>query len=201
MFANRAFSIDDSGIVLITGFNPFGDYITNISGELAKDMNGAVIGRLKIIGCALAFNSSGESIGSLIETFNPIMIVATGIYPEKSRSIRIERFARSGKEYYVSTLPVEAITTELKKIGMQVIISDNAGYYECSRVFYQIMYYLFVNQIQIPAGFIHIPNKVFSLQELKCMFTTIITTIENELKKNVYQPSIWTVVQGRKGTA
>jgi pyroglutamyl-peptidase len=58
---------------------------------------------------------------------------------------------------YFSTLPIYDIVERLQKAKIPAAISNTAGTYLCNRIFYNVMHFLAVENLNTKAGFIHLP--------------------------------------------
>ena len=58
---------------------------------------------------------------------------------------------------YFSTLPLDDIVLKLKQKNINVEISNTAGTYVCNNLFYHLMNYIEENNLNIKAGFVHVP--------------------------------------------
>jgi len=68
-----------------------------------------------------------------------------------------ERILVEGQVAYFSKLPIEKIVWRLKGEGFPVATSFSAGAFVCNYLFYRSMEFLNNNNIDIPAGFVHVP--------------------------------------------
>ncbi|MES2476834.1 MAG: pyroglutamyl-peptidase I [Verrucomicrobiota bacterium] len=73
------------------------------------------------------------------------------------RLIAARPIREDGPNSLNSTLPLDLIFTSLDADGHPVSTSNDAGRYLCNQVFYQTMDYLVGHDMEIPAGFIHLP--------------------------------------------
>ncbi len=168
--------------LLLTGFEPFGNYKINPSEIIAQELNGKTFTKIKVVGKSipLRYTEIKSTISNLISEINPSIIISMGQAP-RSR-IAIERVAinladvsktayncdskpdsetlvEEGPTAYFSTLPVKQLATHLQSNGIPSYVSNTAGTFGCN----QIMY-LTLNQLDISskigsvlAGFIHLP--------------------------------------------
>jgi pyroglutamyl-peptidase len=68
-----------------------------------------------------------------------------------------EPIVGDGPVGYFSTLPIQAIVSELKARHIPAAISNSAGTYLCNRLFYRVMHCIATEDLRIQAGFIHVP--------------------------------------------
>ncbi|HBY07409.1 MAG TPA: pyroglutamyl-peptidase I, partial [Chloroflexi bacterium] len=63
-----------------------------------------------------------------------------------------------GPAAYFTTLPVRAMLERLKADGIPAALSLSAGTYLCNQIFYVLRHHLETWEMNIPAGFIHLPD-------------------------------------------
>ena len=189
-------------IVLITGFEPFGEYIINPSQLIVEEVNGMKIGNASIIGIVLPVNFSNAIaiVENAIKHYNPKIVISIGL-ESYAHSIHIEKiglnlksegfrkFSRinaSAPLFYTSTIPTSAIIKEIKKAGISARQSIFAGTYVCNAVMYSVLHYIAMNNMSTKAGFIHVPPLISQAKygmELEEMVGAIIISIETCLKE------------------
>jgi pyroglutamyl-peptidase len=165
--------------LLLTGFEPFLEFPINPTTEIANTLNGEVIGDYAIIGEILSvdFHQSGNQLLELIKKHQPDAIVSLGlaggrncITPEriaincndgpvdnKGHKPNGEKIFAEGPDAYFTKLPIYEMVEKLKETGLPAKISNTAGTYLCNNVMYHGLHYVEQHQLDIPAGFIHIP--------------------------------------------
>ena len=62
-----------------------------------------------------------------------------------------------GEAAFFSTLPVKEMTEAIQKLGIKAALSNTAGTYVCNYLMYSILDFLYENELDIPAGFMHLP--------------------------------------------
>ena len=165
--------------VLLTGFEPFGGETINPSGEIARQLHGSVIGGHRVVGALLpcVFGAALTELKKQIRATKPVLVICTGqaggragITPERvAINVDDARIAdnagqqpvdrpivRGGPAAYWSTLPVKAITVELRRRDVPAAVSQTAGTFVCNHVFYGLMHEL-RRQKKVRGGFIHVP--------------------------------------------
>ena len=163
--------------VILTGFEPFGNYEINPSQMVVEELNGSTVGNAKIISFILPvdFNKSAEIIKRAIEDYNPAVVICTGL-DGSARKIEVEKIAlnirwasldnkfggwkkmeNDAPFFLLSTLPVEEIVEAIDENGIEARISYFAGTYSCNYVFYSTLLYMEEDGKDIPVGFIHLP--------------------------------------------
>ncbi|MBY0597513.1 pyroglutamyl-peptidase I [Bacillus bingmayongensis] len=166
--------------VLLTGFEPFGGEEINPAWEVAKQLDGQVIGDYKIISKQVptVFHKSLQVLQSYIEEIEPELVVCIGQAGGRP-DITVERVAinvddariadnegnqpidepiiKEGPAAYWSTLPMKAIVKKLREEGIPASVSQTAGTFVCNHLFYGLMHMLAKEENEAGGGFIHIP--------------------------------------------
>lgn len=163
--------------ILITGFEPFAKDEINSSWESVKllpnELKGNNIYKVLI---PVVFNV--DKLIENIKKYSPDIIILVGQAGGRT-GITIERVAINlddaiipdnnnyqpvdntikldGENAYFSTLPVKAIINNLKDNDIEARISYTAGTYVCNHVMYNTLYHINKNNLDIKAGFIHVP--------------------------------------------
>lgn len=165
--------------LLLTGFEPFLDFTINPTKKIAEDLDGTTIGDYAVISHVLSvdFQAAEEQLLQLIEEVKPDAIILLGLAggrykitperiainvndgPEDNRGYRPdnEMIWKDGADGLFSTLPIRTMVKQLRKQGLPAEISNTAGTYLCNHVMYQALYYGKNSNLNLPAGFIHIP--------------------------------------------
>jgi pyroglutamyl-peptidase len=171
--------------LLLTGFEPFGDYDLNSSWEAIRGLDGMRAGTLTIRSLLLPveYRRGPETLLAEIRRTRPRGVVSFGVSP--GPRIRPERTARNrtggkadsagetlpehlvpgGTEELASTLPCEELAMLLTESGFDAEVSDDAGGYVCNAVFYRLLHHA----PGIPAGFVHLPplGSPYGMDELQ----------------------------------
>lgn len=181
LIISNAYAHDTTLRILVTGFEPFGGYLTNPSAQLVEYINsdkckGIEGVKLKGITLPVTYFQSWEILIEEINKFKPDYILSFGFSPSSNR-IQIESTARNfdrgyqdniGSKHngvivknapgkYFNELPIKKIANRLKKRSIPVSISSYAGGYLCNHIFYQVTHYT-NSRSNIRSGFFHIPN-------------------------------------------
>lgn len=165
--------------ILITGFTPFGGEKINPSFEAIKQLPDEFLD-YSIVKKEIdtAFLISKDQLIPIIIDLKPSAVILVG-QAGGAKNMRIERIAinvddasikdnndfmpidqtivRDGPDAIFSTLPVKKIVENLQDDGIPAIVSNSAGTYVCNHLMYHLLYYLKTNNLNIPAGFIHVP--------------------------------------------
>lgn len=167
--------------ILVTGFEPFGNYTKNPSNELVKFINNSNDTLIDGVICEaitlpVTYFESWHMLRDEIKKFKPDYILSFGYAPGSSK-IQIEKFAsnydngyadnKSKRHYgpivkdapktYHSELPIEKIIFSLTKKGIPVTASSDAGGYICNHIFFQERHFTASHE-NIRSGFIHLPD-------------------------------------------
>jgi pyroglutamyl-peptidase len=168
------------GHVLLTGFEPFGADTQNPSRELAKALDGRVIGGLSVRGLVLPVEhqAARELVGRALAEPDLRAVVHLGLAGGRSR-IALERVGVNVMDYtlpdnagatmsdtpcvpggpaaYRSTLPIAVIRDRMLGHGIPAYVSYTAGTYLCNFTLYTTLHTLDERGLDVPAGFIHLP--------------------------------------------
>jgi pyroglutamyl-peptidase len=167
-------------VILLTGFEPFGAYASNPSGDVAKALDGRAFGPEVVRSAVLPVHhaEAAAAVARLIDDGPPRAIVHVGLAGARAR-IALERVAvnvmdfeiadnagyracgepcaADGPVAYFSTLPLGAILEALVADGVPAYLSNTAGTYLCNQTMYTTRHLLERRGLAIPAGFIHLP--------------------------------------------
>lgn len=164
-------------VVLVTGFEPFGDNTVNPSMMIAERLNGTYIGDKKIYGISLPviYFKSAEIVRKKMDELSPEIVICLGL-DNSSNSIKVEKIAwnliaslqpdNEGKIilfrpialapiFLFSNIPVMKIVEEIRTSNISVHPSFFAGTFICNEVFYETLLY---GKEKAKIGFIHVPN-------------------------------------------
>ena len=199
--------------ILITGFEAFGKDEINSSWESVKllpnELKGNNIYKVLI---PVVFNV--DKLIENIKKYSPDIIILVGQAGGRT-GITIERVAINlddaiipdnnnyqpvdntikldGENAYFSPLPVKTIINNLKDNDIEARISYTAGTYVCNHVMYNTLYHINKNNLDIKAGFIHVPYLPFKTMDktsmkiediVKGLLSIIETTIDYKEKED-----------------
>ncbi len=164
--------------ILVTGFEPFGRWQRNPSGETALHLNGTIVGGAKVSGLRLpvSFRRAAAPLIAAIDEVHPDVVLNLGL--GAPGGIRVERVAvnrctappggdndgydpdgepvlSDGPATYRSTLPVASIVYRLSTLGFGAAPSDSAGEFLCNYSMYMSLHHISTHRLPIRAGFIH----------------------------------------------
>ena len=164
--------------VLVTGFEPFGPWQRNPSGDAARHLDGATIVDAEISGLVLpvSFQRAAAPVIAAIDELHPDVVLNLG--QGSAVGVRVERIAvnrcsapaggdndgyepqgepivMDGPETYQSTLPAMEIVDLLSNVKFEAAPSDSAGEFLCNYVMYTTLHHIATHNLPIRAGFIH----------------------------------------------
>lgn len=162
---------------LVTGFEPFGAYPHNPSGEIAGRLDGKTIDGARIAGRTLPVDLSriDHAIGRVLDEIDPICIINFGLAVGEP-VIRLERVALNLAAFEIpdnagrliegralevgaaaalwARLDLPGIHNALIAKGIPARLSSTAGTYLCNAAMYR---FLRATPARVPCGFIHLP--------------------------------------------
>ena len=167
--------------ILLTGFEPFGGSKINSSILACREFENKIIEgyTVKIFEIPLRYKEIRTTIEQLIQHEQPLAVICTG---QSSRfEISLERVAiniadvikstyncgespkneiliKDAPAGYFSTLPLQQIRRDLEENKIPVNISNSAGTYGCNQIFFHLMHFINNENLNIFAGFVHIPS-------------------------------------------
>jgi pyroglutamyl-peptidase len=191
-------------ILILTGFEPFRGERINPSWEIARRLDGDVIGGLQIksvrvpVGCAKA----ARRITGAIVRYRPRAVIGLGEAGGRP-AISLERIAinladergalaksgdpgftpvvRGGPDAYFSRLPLRAIIRELDRKTIPASVSLTAGAYACNALMYAALHYL-RRKPGIPVGFIHLPYEARQAGRHRSLPSMALMQMENAVR-------------------
>lgn len=190
--------------VLVTGFEPFGVHEINPSQLIAETLDGQYINGAEIVGIVLPvdYDESVEVIIQAIENNSPTIIMSTGL-SARTHVIDVEkcginlrrrngsiwfvpqRLNNSGSMFRLSPFITREIVQNMKCAEIPSRQSIFAGFYICNALFYETLGYIDKNDLQMKAGFIHVPllkSQDPDGMDLEIMVEAVSIAIETSLK-------------------
>lgn len=167
------------GVLLLSGFAPFGGERSNPSWDVAAALDGREIGGLMVRAIRLPVSTprAVRTMADAIRRMRPRAVLGLGqaggrpaISLEKVALNLVERRAgresdggvggaavmRGGPDAYFARLPLREILRALERRAIPAALSLSAGAYVCNSVMYAALHTLRARP-QVPAGFIHLP--------------------------------------------
>ena len=191
-------------ILILTGFEPFRGERIDPSWEVARLLDGEVIGGLQIksvrvpVGCAKA----ARRINGAIVRYRPRAVLGLGEAGGRP-AISLEKIAinladergalmrsgdpgltpviRGGPDAYFSRLPLRAIVRELDRKEIPASVSLSAGAYACNALMYAALHYL-RRKPGVPVGFIHLPYDARQAGRHRSMPSMALTQMESAVR-------------------
>jgi pyroglutamyl-peptidase len=173
--------MDNKGIILLTGYEAFGEFEVNPSIAACMRLGDKTYNGYKVVveEIPMRFGEVKDEIEGHVKKYRPAAVISTGVSSEGA-CIKLERVAinvttatgaskeeqlpeakpirKGGPVGYFSTLPLEKFLEGLQGAGIPAVISNSAGTFGCNQIFYLLMDYLDREDLNIPAGFIHVPR-------------------------------------------
>jgi len=166
--------------VLVTGFEAFGGHAVNPSLEVAKALDGRLVGDVAVRAEVLPVHHAevAPRMSRLLEEVDPLAVLHLGLAAGRAR-IALERVAVNVMDYdtpdnagyrargeacvpggpaaYFATLPLTAILDALLAEGIPAYVSNTAGTYLCNQTMYGTLHLLARGGHPARAGFVHLP--------------------------------------------
>ena len=160
-------------VVLLTGFEPFGEFKQNPSQQIVERLHGETIGGAQIVGLTLpvAFGEDSERVFAAIAASKPILVLSLGL-AAGTPCIDVERFAvnlrdgnggsqqaivADGTTALFATIDAERVAQAVREAGIPGRAHGYAGAYLCNHVLYQTLHYALQWDLSYKAGFLHLP--------------------------------------------
>ena len=166
--------------VLLTGFEPFGGSQVNPSEQVVRTLARDGVPGVALHSVILPVDRQGgpATLLNAVRALHPDAILCLG-EAARRMAIAIERVAINLLDYrmadnaghqaidepivpdgpaaYFVTLPVRTILEAVRMAGIPAELSLSAGAFLCNQVTYELLHYLTTHQLDIPAGFVHLP--------------------------------------------
>jgi pyroglutamyl-peptidase len=177
-------------MILLTGFNPFGDLAVNPSELIVKSIAERTREGLVTEVLPTEYRRAGDRMRELIREFRPEAILALGVAtgapflllervalnlddsdaPDNSgKIIQGQLIEAQGPVAYWSSLPLAGMLGALERLGVPAVISNHAGTFLCNHVFYVARHQVEQLNFQCRCGFIHVPGvSACSVGETDC---------------------------------
>lgn len=166
--------------ILLTGFEPFGAYAVNPSGEIAKTLDGREVGDCRVRSVVLPVHHAEAApvVACAMTEAAPVAVLHLGLAGGRAR-IALERVALNVMDYelpdvsgyratgepcvaggpaaYFSTLPLDSMLHALLAVGIPAYLSNTAGTYLCNQTMYTTRHAIERAGRGPAAGFVHLP--------------------------------------------
>ena len=166
--------------LLLTGFEPFGGSRVNPSAQIVERLGCDGVEGVALVTAVLPVDRhrGPALLIQAVEEHEPEAVLCLGL-AGRSPAIAIERVAVNlldfriadnrgnqfvdepivldGPAAYFTTLPVRAMQQAGLAAGVPMELSLSAGAFLCNQVTYELLHYLATHNLNIPAGFVHVP--------------------------------------------
>jgi len=168
----------DDEIILMTGFEPFGEKSLNSSWESVRQFDGLVLQkgrRIVTLQLPVIWETAAGILQQAIDIYNPVLVLSVG---QGGELIRLEQNAHNqngeildntgklppseviipgGPEVYSTAFNLDTIVAELANAHITVYTSESAGRYLCNFISYQVYHYLAKLKPETRMLFVHVP--------------------------------------------
>lgn len=166
--------------LLLTGFEPFDESPVNPSEQVVRALSAQEMDGVEIVPAFLPVDRQHAPLALVhaIESSHPEAVLCLG-QATRRPVVSIERLAVNlldfsipdnagaqavdepvvpgGPAAYFVTLPVRQMLEAVRQAGIPAELSLSAGSYLCNQVLYVLLHTLAARQMNIPAGFMHLP--------------------------------------------
>ena len=166
--------------ILLTGFEPFDSSPINPSEQILRTLGNKAIPGVQLETAVLPVDLArgSDTLLQALDAVQPDAVVCLGQASHRT-AISVERIAvnlldfripdnagnqvqdrficDNGPAAYFTTLPVRQIYEAIREHGIPSELSLSAGTYLCNQVIYILLHHLHSKNLNIPAGFIHLP--------------------------------------------
>jgi pyroglutamyl-peptidase len=161
--------------ILLTGFEPFGEYNINPSQQIAERLNGEIISGAKVSSLVLpvVFGEDSRRVLPAIEKMKPALVLSLGLAAGRS-TIDVEMFAINHRraddtDHLIAILPdapaayfatvdhIRIACAIARETGAPALSHGYAGSYLCNHIFYHGLHFAATGRPGPRVGFIHLP--------------------------------------------
>ncbi len=165
------------GVILLTGFEPFGGLPINVSWEAVRQLDGRLFNGKRVVAVRLpvTWREAGHRIQEAIAGYHPELVIDVG---QGVHYLELDAYARNIVEYipdnlgakprsmlisdigqmaFKTPLDLQAISNALTVAGFSHITSPNSGTFLCNFVSYHAFAYLAQVDPDVPVLFVHVP--------------------------------------------
>ena len=162
--------------MIVTGFEPFGGLQVNTSESVVKSL--AASDRVVTAVLPTSYRRAEAQITELLRTHRPRAVILLGL-AAKEAAMRLEqvalnlddsaaadndgdvrlrrRIVEGAPVGYWSSLPLEQMADDARRLGEEVAYSRDAGGYVCNHVFFVAMHRVSSEFPETRCGFVHLP--------------------------------------------
>ncbi len=160
--------------ILLTGFEPFGEFKTNPSQQIAERLDGEVIAGARVVGLTLPVVFGADTAGAFaaIAEHRPALVLSLGLNAGAS-CLEVERFGvnlkaeagaagqmpiiADGFAALFVTINAEEVAGAMRRAGGPARAHGYAGAFLCNHILYQTLHYAQQWSLSYRAGFVHLP--------------------------------------------
>ena len=166
--------------VLLTGFEPFDGDAVNPSWEVARSLDGEVLGGATVQALQLpcVFGAARDALWQALEGGTFDLLLSLGLAGNRP-DVTVERIAinvddaripdnagqqpvdgpvvAGGPVAYWASLPIKRMVAAVRAAGVPASVSQSAGTFVCNHVFYAGAHWTAMRQPQLRVGFLHLP--------------------------------------------
>jgi pyroglutamyl-peptidase len=167
--------------VLLTGYEPFGEFETNPARRLANRLDGTEIGGASVAGVELpvVFGRASSRLAEAVDARDPEVVCALGlaggrptlslervginlrdtrgVADNEDREVADERVVEDGPDAYFATLPCREMKETMCDAGVPTRLSTDAGTHCCNDVLYATRHLVETTDRDFRTGFVHVP--------------------------------------------
>lgn len=167
--------------ILLTGYEPFGEFESNPAARLASDLDGEAVAGARVVGRELpvTFDRALPTLREHVADVEPALVVSlglaagrnglsiervginlrdTGEIPDNDdRRVVDEPVVPGGPDAYFSTLPVREMKDAMCEAGVPTTLSTTAGTHLCNDVLYATRHLAETEGYEFRSGFVHVP--------------------------------------------
>jgi pyroglutamyl-peptidase len=167
--------------ILVTGYEPFGEFETNPARRLARRLDGSDISGSNVAGVELpvVFDRAAPRLEAAVDEHEPQLVCALGLaggrptlslervginlrdtrgVPDNDdREVVDERVAADGPDAYFATLPCQEMKEAMCGAGVPTRLSTDAGTHCCNNLLYAARHLVETTDREFRVGFVHVP--------------------------------------------
>ncbi|WP_254810340.1 pyroglutamyl-peptidase I [Natronosalvus amylolyticus] len=167
--------------ILLTGYEPFGEFDRNPASRLAMRLDGTTCAGGSIVGRQLpvAFDRARLALLELLERHDPEIVLSLGLAAGRpglslervginlrdtngtpdndDRDVIDEPVTADGPDAYFATVPVREMVESMNEAGIPATLSTNAGTHLCNDILYATRHHVETTDFEARSGFVHVP--------------------------------------------
>ncbi|ELY40741.1 pyroglutamyl-peptidase I [Natronorubrum tibetense] len=167
--------------ILLTGYEPFGEFESNPASQLANRLDGTTVSDATVVGRELpvVFDRVRPALEAAIDDHDPDIVCGlglaagrntlslervginlrdtAGIPDNEARTVVDEPAVDDGPDAYFATLPLRAMKEAMLEAGVPTTLSTDAGTHACNNFLYAARHLVETSDREFSAGFVHVP--------------------------------------------